>query len=475
MNKNITSKIALVLLGFTILVGFMLLDPVTFANSSESVPASVTISSTCSLTANNTIPHTADIMPGHEATEIGNTNIIVNCNDGGGSAVYAVGYSGDTWRNTNMIDPVSSSTIPTGTGTSTSNWSMKLTTTTSPSPTIRSDASYDFTDYERVPNNYALVASFPSSTDGVNNSTLSATYRAYVNGAQVAGTYTGKVKYTLVHPGNADPPTAGEKIYMQDLTLSACPTNPTVVYDNRDELPYTVAKLEDGNCWMLDNLALDLTDSSIVNGMDEDNTNASDTTLAYLKGNSVRNPSLEPNGKYATSDLTYQEWTGSNSYSAPLLRTTSKDNTYSQDALSDDAKTWKFGIHYNFCAASAGSYCYGDGSSYGTSSGNADEDICPKGWRLPTGGSAGEYYALYSGNYGYNSFSSLRTALHLPLAGYVYDGAASENGQGSYGYYWSSTRSADNYMYYLDLHSSDVFPTESMYRDRGLSIRCILD
>ena len=135
----------------------------------------------------------------------------------------------------------------------------------------------------------------------------------------------------------------------------------------------------------------------------------------------------------------------------------------------------KIGVYYNYCAASAGSYCYGDGTSYGTSSGNATEDICPAGWRLPTGGSSGEFNSLYS-QYSSGSPSQVvaafQTALASPLSGYFYSGTA--RNQGNYGLFWSSTRYSDSSMYRLYVNSSNVDPSDYNYRHYGYSVRCIL-
>ena len=59
------------------------------------------------------------------------------------------------------------------------------------------------------------------------------------------------------------------------------------------------------------------------------------------------------------------------------------------------------------------------------------------------------------------------------LAGIFY--SSTPTNQGSYGYYWSSTRSNDTRMYYLDLNTSNVNPAKSNYRNYGYSIRCVLD
>ena len=98
----------------------------------------------------------------------------------------------------------------------------------------------------------------------------------------------------------------------------------------------------------------------------------------------------------------------------PRIYIVDKKSANPDDSLCSDAKTWRYGVYYNFCAASAGSYCYGDGLTQGDPSGNATEDICPKGWRLLTGDTGGELDTLYaSGNY--NTVATYRNALHLSM------------------------------------------------------------
>ena len=238
----------------------------------------------------------------------------------------------------------------------------------------------------------------------------------------------------------------------------------TMLKDERDGKYYTVGKLADGNYWMLDNLALDPTAVSLADLQGK--TNASDTTLNYLK-----NGGGTTSDKYPTAKLNNVAWTSSsqNYYSIPMV-ITDYINTVPSDATST-AGGWKVGVYYNLCAASAGSYCYGNGTSAGTSSGNVTSDICPKGWRMPTGGSSGEYQALYS-NSNYNTYDKLRAALHLPLSGSFYSGSAYD--QGSSGYFWSSTRSNSSGMYGLFLDTSGVSSASYGTRRYGFSMRCVL-
>ena len=272
--------------------------------------------------------------------------------------------------------------------------------------------------------------------------------------------------------------------YMQDITssnrttvLASLTSNATYqIKDNRDNETYCVSKLADGNLWMLDNLALDLTSSTVLNTMNESNTNASSTTLGYLK-----NGGGTTSDKYAITSVV--NWTdsptyaSSYSYSDPLVNMASKD-VIPTDATST-AGGYKIGGYYNYCAASAGSYCYGNGTSAGTSSGNATESICPAGWRMPGGSSTvnltatpptGEYQNLYN-NSSYNTYANYRSALHLPLSGYFRNGSPSN--QGSSGDWWSSTRYANYYMYLLYANTSTISP--ALYGDRygGYSLRCV--
>ena len=304
---------------------------------------------------------------------------------------------------------------------------------------------------------------------------------ARASSSQAAGTYTGTVNfYAVTNPApvtfNEAYANAGkEKLLgyyqMQDATPAICTVvdegQVGQVIDTRDNTVYHIGKLADGNCWLLDNLALDLTSSTVLSGMNENNTHASNTTLGYLKGTTTRDPSTDPDGQYATAGVS--NWTSSNSYSAPLVNLTNKD-VIPTDATSTGGQ-YKVGGYYNYCAASAGSYCYGNGTSYGTPTGNATEDICPKGWRMPTGNISGEYQVLYN-NASYNTYANYRSALRLPLSGRFSNGSA--NSQGSFGNFWSSTRNSDNGMYTLYVGSSYVTPANANSRNDGYLVRCLL-
>ena len=278
---------------------------------------------------------------------------------------------------------------------------------------------------------------------------------------KASGNYNNVVNFTAI--SKVSLPT------IQSFTTATCPTLPTLVVDSRDGIEYHIQKLADGKCWMLDNLALDLTNSTVLNGLTTNNTNATETSLTAL-----RSGNRAAGDQYATAGV--GNLTSGDSHSVPRTNMDSKDVVPS-DAPTNGAGYNKIGGYYNYCAASAGSYCYGNGNSAGTSSGNATEDICPKNWRMPTS-NTGEYGALANAIYGSTGETSnatkvanYRNALSLPFSGHFYNGLAHD--QGKYGYFWSSTRYSNDGMYYSTVRTSYVNPSAGINHYFGYSVRCL--
>ena len=216
-----TKKISMSLLGsmclFVLL--FLFSSNVVFADDDNSVVdlINITVPQSCSVEGiiASGGEHTKTVQNNQYYSEIGTTTFKTYCNDSGGYAIYAIGYSNDEYGNTLMKHSTNSSLdFDTGTNTSgnTSDWSMKLSPVAGTyAPTIHSDTNGAFSAYHIVPNTYTKVVSFPSNTDlpatGVNatGSGFTSTYAAWISATQGAGTYTGKVKYTLVHPSTEVP------------------------------------------------------------------------------------------------------------------------------------------------------------------------------------------------------------------------------------------------------------------------------
>lgn len=235
--------------------------------------------------------------------------------------------------------------------------------------------------------------------------------------------------------------TVGEGVNGLTLTGRAsnvCPNGASTFTDSRDGQTYAIRTLADGRCWMLENLRLGAVNLRVsqLNSTNTHITNGS--TIAA-----------------STFNSTWQKTSGSATYTSPEYINQSGSDAYGS-----------YGTLYNYCAATAGTMCK---SSYNSKT-DATSDLCPAGWRLPTGGSSGEFQALYDAE---GSFDNFRSHFQLPLSGYF--GSSTPADQGSDGFRWSSTWRSSNFMYITSIYRT--FASANGYQDRsqGFSIRCVLD
>ena len=98
---------------------------------------------------------------------------------------------------------------------------------------------------------------------------------------------------------------------------------------------------------------------------------------------------------------------------------------------------------------------------------------------MPTGNTSGEFSALAQAIYGstgstseVTAYTNYRSALHLPLSGFMFNGMVVN--QNSFGYIWSSTRADNLYMQILVSNTSEINPATSGMRSYGSSMRCVL-
>ena len=257
---------------------------------------------------------------------------------------------------------------------------------------------------------------------------------------------------------------------MQDATDAICKevyvgATETLI-DSRDNTTYMVGKLKDGKCWMLDNLALDPTDTTTAANMNASNTNATAEAITnYLNGGS------HTTGWSTTAVV--NKTSGFASYIAPMINNESKNvlvTSYGPASTNGQAKV---GIYYNFCAATVGTYCSSAGVDVPDTDIDAPQDVCPANWRMPTTGNTGDYSVLIR-KYDIvaTGSNSLQYSLSTPSSGFFYDSSAKS--QGVAGYFWSSTFVSYTYMNHLRTYSNDV-SYRSIYRDDGLSVRCIVN
>ena len=445
----------------------------------------VNIPVSCSLTGTNLL-HNTEVRNGQYISDIGSANITAFCNDTSGFAIYAIGFTGDTDGNNKMRDSALGTEYDIATGkyvrgtTTDSVWAMKLTPVSGTyAPTIRNDANYNYTDFEVVPSEHTRVVSYSAATDlgaGALGSSFTTNYAVYASETQPAGTYTGKVKFTLVHPEDA--PAPGPKSLdtattLQDVTYCSDKLPEGQVYtltDSRDGNVYHVARLADGKCWMLDNLALDPTDATTAANMNENNTNASAEAI-----NNLLHGGSSTTGWSSTAVADVDTNFSNNGFTIPRINNASKDTlviSYGPASTNGQAKV---GLYYNYCAASASTYCYesGQGVDIPDTIIDAPQDICPVNWRMPTGGDNGEYnklYQKYNTTQDVANTASLQYNLSTPLSGYYSNSSALNKGNGNW---WSSTYRGSYYMYSLYVDPTDVYPY-SFNRYYGGTMRCLV-
>ena len=262
------------------------------------------------------------------------------------------------------------------------------------------------------------------------------TFGTKVNKDLAAGDYQDTVVFSVV--ANAIVRDITKWNTLQDAAVhpeycAATETGVTkTVTDSRDGSSYRIRKLADGNCWMIDDLSIA---GVTVTSADTD-----------MESGSYELPdALASGGSYSTSQGYI--WQNTGSFAGKYL--------------------------YNWHAATVSSV---DVTTI--TSGDASSSVCPKGWKLPSGGDANtnqSFAKLYAVS-DYASSANMRSTTNggpeFTLAGFWSNGY---NTQGSNGNYWSRTAypSNSNVAYYLYLDSSLVRPQRSGDKSNGFSVRCV--
>ena len=520
----LNKKYAMVLsaaVGATALAGAAQMAPrVSGVNQAVGSSASVTVAAACSMTGTVDTAHTATINPGQIATGIGQTTLKAVCNDLSGYSIYAVGFGQDTLGTTVLHSESLGTTydIPTNT-TGDSYWNMQLAAVTGAyAPTIVNN----FGSAHAVPSSYTKVAQYSTATDVTTGSSLTTTYNAKVSSTQPAGTYTGKVKYVLVHPTTSTP---SDNLEMQhvDLWKGQLLAGETVqATDTRDGKTYYVAKLDDGKIWMTQNLDLCIGCEGTAALTSENTDLTSYGSGAYTSGYSVDGNGVitwTPSGStmtgspatvtnYASGNpgSSVSGWTNNN-YTPYMAEVGAKvlyaQDTVAYDSVSDcvtnggytEAKCQRYlvGNFYNWTAAIASNDSQPIASQYTV----ADNSICPAGWRLPNGltnpsgsqvvqsefnsmltvaGIAGGTDLTGGTNVTYAS-GGFNKITSLPYS-FSRFGSVSDSTMynvGGLGYWWSSTASSASYGYSLRMNSSGLWPAGSDARLYGFSVRCVAE
>ena len=230
---------------------------------------------------------------------------------------------------------------------------------------------------------------------------------------------------------------------IQSITKATCPTTRTMAVDARDKHTYWIQKL--GNdCWMLTNLAYAGAGTNTYNDTKSLSNGTSDTTRTY-------------------TEAKYYIPTGANPTTAPTEPSTSTNGT------------GQYGYLYNWCAAMGGQGTAACANAT-TPTPIPTTNICPAGWRLPTGEPiTGEFTAL---NTAINAGRTNTDADLIASPGLFQRSGYWDNGfytQGSGGSYWSSTQFSASNAYYLYFRSTYVGPAFNLNKDYARAVRCVAE
>jgi uncharacterized protein (TIGR02145 family) len=238
----------------------------------------------------------------------------------------------------------------------------------------------------------------------------------------------------------------------------------TALKDTRDNEVYAVAKLADGNYWMIENMRLDLSSSSTT--ITTSNTNHPTQAFVTDINTNYKGKADDPNTTLwkTCTDVT-PACIDQISFAINELNRESVTPITTAPTYEFQAYGWRsYGAHYNWYTATAGN------GTYSMASGNVTGDLCPSGWHLPTADNGGDLktYNSVANNNDNNNDPGYRT---YP-ANFVYSGDIGVviAGRGSNGRYWSATAKDNKNAYRLGLPNKRL----SEYRKwDGFAIRCI--
>ena len=374
---------------------------------------SLSVAPVISLSLQDTVA--VDVTPTQDGTFSSNTAALsISTNNETGYSLYmATGNGKNTLTSqnpgiSNVISAVNSGDDGVTSANFTNNtWGYNLS----------QDSVSDTTAYKAVPtaNGDTAIISTESPTEA---DTYNLTFGTKVDTSLPSGTYSNDVVVSVVANPAFVPVFDGIQT-MQEMTSTICADaaeNDTAqLTDTRDGKKYWVTKLADGNCWMTQNLRLSSTTER-----------GESRVLTSADSNVTRN------WRFPTGSLT-------------------SGNTYTE-ARSTISSNTSYGGYYNYCAASAGTVC---SSSLAQ---DATQDICPKGWRLPTLNEM-------------SGITSYTSAFSPVLSGLYNNGSLISTG--TYGYWWSATADTSSYQYGLYYDGSSLGTSYNGNKYRGFSVRCI--
>lgn len=366
-----------------------------------------------------------------------------------------------------------------------------------------------------------------------NGDTYHLTFGAKIDQALPAGQYTNHVAVSVI----ANPleiTTLSELVYMQDMTPEICQNTGEItpgnevekqLVDVRDGKKYWVAKLADQNCWMTQNLALDLKDNATLpltpstsdvhaEWRPESNTATSfPETAASYSGTGSWNLGdyvfATPKKAACTETMTdyaqcshFQEVS---SWQPDFVAQNGGWNDYTGYVAADQSTQtydahYLVGNFYQFYTATAQSSAPSSDISSTTGFSDAPDSVCPKGWKLPTGSSyqypntanRASFYNLALA-YGYPEISQWREAsgwalrtplkqgtnyiidapMHFPIIGMINMSTMQLHSPSGWGYAWTSTSNDNNWIVpSISMEQTSIYIAD-VRTENGLPVRCL--
>ena len=273
-------------------------------------------------------------------------------------------------------------------------------------------------------------------------------------------------------------------------SITADLSSVSALTDTRDNQTYAVAKLTDGNCWMMENLRLDNTATLTITNTNNPLNDGTNVTLKHNYADTETYSTLSPSSNVAyDADTAPEGWCATDSEACldqSRLRTNNTTNRATNPTTNDNAM-YGYGNYYNWYSATAGRGTY---SVFGNM--NVEGDLCPAGWHLPIGTAYGEAGQLSNSLGGYksnegaarsmNSSTSPTASImnqrfrHFPN-NFLLSGQSDPTGifdRGGLGAIWLATALNNNYTYNLFIYDQLVYPgTAGSHKYIGRTVRCI--
>ncbi len=433
-----------------------------------------------SLSPNNlTIPN---LSP--STTDTSN-EILVNVatNNVYGYNLYAT-VGNETYNNTNFTHTDNTdvfSSIPT-----TANLSA-LTTDNTWGYTYSLDHGTTWSNYNGLPLYTTNNPTRLKKNSGSSNDTINFKIAAKAGSTQPSGTYTNIINFTAITKPTpitlADAYTKeGKELYhgyykMQDMTHTICEETEDIgsqlqVIDIRDDKVYWIAKLADNNCWMTQNLDLDIDDTRTYTHYDTD--------LGWTTGDETA--TWKPTEGHSTINFTgttVDGWVDSNTepYSANpgdkyiyTSNSTANDTTYTSlqeciNAGHDDCTHYHIGNYYNWSAVVA------NNNTSTLTSNNAPNSVCSSNWKLPMAKTVNDFATLAETYdlYGPNTSKLRISPIYFTRAG-LFNGAIAYAG---YNWYWLGTPSGVSNAYAPIFYGNIFSTTNADRKSYGFPVRCL--